>query len=147
MATKRRLTGSLEDYLETIYHLTEGQGFARAKDVAERLAVHMPSVTGALRALGTRGLVNYEPYAVITLTAEGKTAARQLVRSHEALKTFLSRILGLPEAEADANACRMEHAISPRTLSRLIEFIEFVADAPEVRRAWLEQFAAKSRGK
>jgi DtxR family Mn-dependent transcriptional regulator len=137
----------MEDYLETIYHLSEGQGFARAKDVAEQMAVHMPSVTGALRALGARGLVNYEPYAVIRLTAEGKTAARQLVRSHEALKTFLGRILGLPETEADENACRMEHAISPRTLARLIEFIEFVAAAPEVRRVWLEQFATKSRKK
>lgn len=145
MPTQARLSGSMEDYLETIYNLSRERGFARAKDIARHLKVHMPSVTGALRTLSARNLVSYEPYSVITLTSEGEELAGRLVRSHEALKTFLERILGLPEKEADENACRMEHAISPETLSRLIEFIEFVDKASDVRRQWLEKFAQSGR--
>jgi DtxR family Mn-dependent transcriptional regulator len=124
------LSGSMEDYLETIFHLTQDKGFARVKNISRRMKVHMPSVTGALQTLSARGLVNYEPYAVVTLTAEGEAVARRLVRTHEALRTFLSEILGLADAEADENACRMEHAISPATIERLIAFTEFVEGRP-----------------
>jgi len=139
------LSESMEDYLEVIYHLSQEKGFARVRDIARRMKVHMPSVTGALRTLSRRGLVNYEPYAVVTLTAEGDARAGRLVRTHTALRTFLGSILGLPETEADENACRMEHAISRETRTRLIEFIEFVEQAPQGPRDWLKEFAAARR--
>ena len=147
MAKETPLSDSMEDYLETIFHLSREKGFARAKSIARQMQVHMPSVTGALRTLKARGLVEYEPYAVVTLTSRGEREARQLVRSHAALKTFLWRILGLPEKEADENACRMEHAISPRTLDRLIAFVDFLDRSPEASCRRVADFAAKHRGK
>lgn len=146
-AQRKSLSRSMEDYLETIFHLTQDRGFARVKDIASRMNVHMPSVTGALQTLSGRGLVNYEPYAVVTLTPRGEVVARQLVRTHVALKTFLTRILGLPDSQADDDACRMEHAISDKTLNRLIDFIEFVDAAPEAPCRRLEEFAGQHRPK
>jgi len=145
MADESGLSESMEDYLEAIYHLSQDKGFARVRDIARRMKVHMPSVTGALRTLSGRTLVNYEPYAVVTLTPEGDALARRLVRTHTALRTFLAKILGLPETEADENACRMEHALSRETRARLIEFIEFVEQAPQGPRDWLKEFAAAKR--
>jgi len=147
MADRSGLSESMEDYLEAIFHLTEDKGFARVKDIARRLKVHMPSVTGALQTLSARRLVNYEPYSVVTLTPEGATLARSLVGTHTALRTFLQSILGLPEQEADENACRMEHAISRQTRARLIEFIEFVEQAPQRPRDWLREFADSRQGR
>ena len=51
MATTEPLSQSLEDYLEAIFHLIQENRVARVKDVAARLSVQMPSVTGALRSL------------------------------------------------------------------------------------------------
>ena len=80
MATTMKLSASLEDYLEAIFHLVAEEQVARARDIAKRLKVGQSSVTGALHALAEKGLVNYAPYEVITLTHKGEAAAREVVR-------------------------------------------------------------------
>ena len=52
--TDEKLSASLEDYLEAIYHLTARQDVARSKDIADSMGVTRASVTGALRALSEK---------------------------------------------------------------------------------------------
>lgn len=118
------LSASLEDYLEAIYHLVREGRVARVRDIAARLNVQMPSVTGALRSLAAKDLVNHDPYSYVTLTPEGERIARDMVRRHEVLTGFLSNFLGLDAAAAERNACAMEHAIEPLVLTRLVAFVE-----------------------
>lgn len=134
------LSESLEDYLEAIFHLAAKRGVARARDIAERLGVNRSSVTGALQALGKKGLVDYEPYEVITLTREGEAVATGVVRRHEALRGFLVKVLSVDETEADEAACRLEHAISPSIVERLVEFVEFVEVCPRGGAKWIKNF-------
>ena len=47
MTMPEQLTESLEDYLEAIAELIEIEGHAHAKEIAAKLNVKMPSVTGA----------------------------------------------------------------------------------------------------
>jgi DtxR family Mn-dependent transcriptional regulator len=124
MPASETLSQSLEDYLETIYHLIQEGKVARVKDVAARLQVQMPSVTGAVRSLAARGLVDHDPYSYITLTEKGEGIARDMVRRHEVLTHFLIAFLGLDEDVAERNACEMEHAIEPVVLDRLVDFVE-----------------------
>ena len=51
MSTTLKLSASLEDYLEAIFHIEKSRRVARAKDIARRLNVKGSSVTGALQAL------------------------------------------------------------------------------------------------
>jgi DtxR family Mn-dependent transcriptional regulator len=90
MENELTLSASLEDYLEAIFHISSHKQAAKAKDIAERLHVRASSVTGALRQLAERGLVNYAPYDLITLTATGRKAAESVVQRHAALRTFSS---------------------------------------------------------
>ncbi len=120
----QELSASLEDYLEAIYHLERESRVARVRDIAERLSVQMPSVTGALRALASKDLVNHTPYSYVTLTPAGERIARDMARRHRVLTGFLSDFLGLDRATADRNACAVEHAIEPVVLTRLVAFIE-----------------------
>jgi DtxR family Mn-dependent transcriptional regulator len=117
------LSASLQDYLEAIYHLVREGHVARVKDIAARMNVQMPSVTGALRALVERELVNHDPYGYTTLTERGEAAALEVVRRHEVLADFLARVLGLDLETAERNACHIEHAIEPVVLERLVEFV------------------------
>lgn len=136
-----KLSASLEDYLETIFHVVAEKQAARAKDIAKRLNVNNSSVTGALRSLSEKGYINYAPYDLITLTAKGTELARDVVRRHEALKDFFTKILQIPENEAEDAACKMEHAISPTILDRLIQFVEFVDICPRGGAEWLKGFS------
>ncbi len=138
MTAGELLSASLEDYLEAIFHIVKQKGAAKVRDISQRLDVKNPSVTGALQSLAKRELINYAPYDVITLTQEGEKAARDVIRRHEALRKFLVTVLAVDEAEADENACRMEHVISSTVLERLIQFVKFVETCPVGGAKWLE---------
>ncbi len=123
------LSESLEDYLEVILKLEQAQKVARAKDIAEKMNVQRGSVTGALKNLKEKKLINYEPYSFITLTPKGKKLAREITRRHAVLKDFLSNVLQIDTETAEATACRMEHAIDKKPWKGLyvllITFINF----------------------
>ncbi len=134
------LSASLEDYLEVIFHLEQSKRVARAKDIAEQMSVQRASVTGALKALAGRGLINYSPYSFITLTASGREIAREVIRRHKVLKEFFENTLQLGVEDADANACRIEHAIDPAATERLVRFLEFVSLCPRTGNDWFDAF-------
>jgi DtxR family Mn-dependent transcriptional regulator len=135
------LSASLEDYLETIYNLIQKDRVARSRDIAHTMEVSGASVTGALRALAEKNLVNYAPYELITLTPEGRRLAEKVVGRHEALREFFVDVLGLDEKEAGENACRIEHAVSEDLMKRLAQFAEFIKVCPRAGKRWLEGFS------
>ncbi len=125
-----RLSASLEDYIEAIAHIVHEKKVARGKEIAKRLQVSGASVTEALRALSKKGLVNYEPYEVITLTRKGAEVAEDVIRRHEALKEFFVKVLAIDDTIAEQGACRIEHAAPPEVIERLIRFVEFIDTSP-----------------
>lgn len=124
------LTESLEDYLEVIFHVFEERQTVRPKDIVARMQVRGASVTGALRALSRRGLIHYTPYDVVVLTPRGVEAAKDVIHRHEVLRRFLTNILGIEAQAADAEACRLEHAVSAAVLGRLVKLARFLEDCP-----------------
>ncbi|MGO9372797.1 MAG: metal-dependent transcriptional regulator [Syntrophobacteraceae bacterium] len=135
------MSASLEDYLEVIFHLEQSNRVARAKDIADQMNVQRASVTGALKALAGRGLINYSPYSFITLTTSGRDIARDVIRRHRTLKEFFMNTLQLSPDDAEANACRMEHAIDPAAVERLVRFLEFMRVCPRAGADWFDAFA------
>ncbi|NLV24674.1 MAG: metal-dependent transcriptional regulator [Deltaproteobacteria bacterium] len=145
MKTNLELSESLENYLEAILDLEKTSKVARTKDIAEKLGIKPGSVTGALRVLGEKGLINYSPYAFITLTPEGKKIALEIRHRHKTLKYFLHDILQVDDVTADATACRMEHAIDGESLKKLISFIDFLQKCPRTGEDWLTHFTEHCR--
>lgn len=139
-AGNRKLSASMEDYLEAILLLVRQNRVARVRDIAGHLKVGMPSVTAALKALAERKLVNYDPYQFITLTDHGAELAEQISRRHFDLRRFLTDVLGLDGQVAEDNACRMEHAMDEQVLERLREFQEFLAQSRRDGQDWAESF-------
>ncbi len=137
---EQKLTASLEDYLEAILFLVRRNRVARVRDIAGELKVGMSSVTSALKSLAGRKLVNYDPYQFVTLTDRGGELAEQVSRRHYDIRRFLCDVLGLDAQEAEANACRMEHAVDEAVLERLRLFGEFVADCPRAGESWMDAF-------
>lgn len=121
-----RLSESMEDYLEAIAELIAVDGHAHTKEIAQKLNVKMPSVTGALRQLEQLGYIIYNTHYPVQLTKEGKRVADGILKRHSVLKTFFGRILGLPADKASETACRLEHAVDDDTISRFILFSEAI---------------------
>ena len=146
------LSESLEDYLETILDLEKTHKVARTRDIAEKMGVKRGTVTGALKSLGEKGLINYEPYSFVTLTQKGSTIAKEITRRHDVLKDFLFRVLQIDAGKAEATACRMEHAMDKASVDTLIRFIEFIDNCPRTGGDWVQAFLnycsnAKQNGK
>ena len=117
------MTQSLEDYLESIYILIEAGKSAQVRDVAKRLDVKMPSVVKAVRELKRLGLVTQEPYSNIELTQKGVRVAKDVLSRHTLLRAFLMK-LGVSRANADKDACLMEHILSAETIDKIRIYTE-----------------------
>ena len=116
------MTKSLEDYIEEIHLLIRDNGQARVRDVARAIGVKMPSVVKAIAELKKLELVIQEPYGDIELTAKGRKVATGVLTRHTILKAFLLK-LGVGEANAEKDACLMEHILSAETMERVREFL------------------------
>jgi len=127
----------MEDYLEVIYHLERECRIARVRDIAKRLDVKMSSVSSALKSLGSRGFIQYDPHQFITLTEKGIQKAKEIVRKHEVLKRFLVKVLKIEESAAEDNACRIEHHLAPEVIDKLVNFVEFVQLCPIDQTRWM----------
>lgn len=139
------LTASMEDYLEAIYHLSQANRVARVSQIAKRLAVNKSSVTGALRNLAQRKLINYDPYQYITLTGTGRKAAKDVVWRHRLLKRFLNQILGVDEEKAAQTACKLEHNMDRQVLDKLLRFLQFLQSSNKDQKSCLQMFESYCR--
>ena len=134
-------SASMEDYLEAIALLSEGNKAVRVTEISQALGVKKPSVTSALTKLAQEGLIEHERYGHAKLTARGDRIAQDVFHRHETLRHFLTEILKVDSKIAAKDACKMEHAISPVTMERLAKFVEFVLTRPRGEPEWLKNFS------
>ena len=114
-----RNSAVVEDYLERILELINSKGYARVVDIAAALKISQASVTNMVQRLDAEGLLKYEKYRGLILTAAGKTLARKIAHRHKLLTDFL-KLLGLDDRVIYHDVEGMEHHISAPTL-RAIE--------------------------
>ena len=129
-------SATVEDYLERILELINSKGYARVVDIAAALKISQASVTNMVQRLDAEGLLKYEKYRGLILTAAGKNLARNITRRHELLSDFL-KLLGLPDKVIYRDVEGMEHHVSPATL-RAIEALTAQLRRRPALRAQLE---------
>jgi Mn-dependent DtxR family transcriptional regulator len=112
---KKRNSSAVEDYLERILELIDSKGYARVVDIAKGLRISQASVSNMVRRLDADGLLKYEKYRGLVLTAAGETLARNITRRHQLLTEFLA-LLRLDAQIIHHDVEGMEHHISPPTL-------------------------------
>ena len=119
----------VEDYMKIIYRHRE-KDFARSVDIARELGVSKPTVSVALKKMEASGLIFFHQDMGIGLTPEGERIAREVTERYNALYGLLTD-LGVDDETARDDACRMEHGISERSLSALIELRQKLSENTE----------------
>ena len=109
---------SAEDYLEQILMLLEKKGHARSVDIAAGLNVSKPSVSVAMKKLRENGYISMEKGGLISLTDKGYPIARRTYDRHLTLTKFFVS-LGVDEAIARKDACKIEHDISEESYAAI----------------------------
>ncbi len=100
-----------EDYLEAILMIRNEKEIVRSVDVARKLMVSKPSVSRAMGILKDDGYIFFDENQHIVLTEKGFEKASIIYSRHKLLTAFLMKIAGVPEEQAEKNACRVEHCI------------------------------------
>jgi DtxR family Mn-dependent transcriptional regulator len=115
-------SATLQEYLEAIYKISLS-GDVRPTQIAEAISVSGPTVTATLRRLEAAALIT-RPDGGVALTEQGRREAIAVIRRHRIAERFLVDVLHLPWESVHEEACLLEHAMSPRVLAGLEEFLD-----------------------
>ena len=126
-------TSTVENYLKAIYSAQRalaGDGLVPMGQLAGALQVVPGTATTMVKALAESGLVQYEPYAGVRLTAAGDKLAALVLRRHRLIELFLVEVMGMSWAEVHDEAEHLEHAVSERLIGRMDEMLGFPSVDP-----------------
>src|SRR6266545_6259306 len=120
-------SSTVENYLKAIFigggQLPAGQRLLPMGQLAASLSVAPGTATTMVKALAESGLVQYEPYNGVRLTAAGSRLAALVLRRHRLIELFLVQMLGLRWDEVHEEAEQLEHVVSDRLIERIDEML------------------------
>ena len=118
------MTFSEENYLKTIYHLTNSSNSEVSTNaIAEMMETKASSVSDMLKKLAEKNLVNYKKYQGVSLTENGSLKAKMIVRKHRLWEVFLFDKLDFSWDEVHEIAEELEHIKSEKLINKLDDFL------------------------
>ncbi|MBE7036832.1 MAG: metal-dependent transcriptional regulator [Ruminococcaceae bacterium] len=114
---------SAENYLEAIFMLHKEKGYVRSIDIANELGVSKPSVSVAMKNFREEEYIIIDAEGNISLTEKGLAVAERVYERHQIIAKALIAI-GVDEATAYEDSCKIEHDISQETFEKLKEFLK-----------------------
>lgn len=119
-----------ENYLKALYLLSGKVGAVNVNDLSKQLNIKMPTVNSMMKRLFEKGLIHYESYKPIKLTAEGKKQAALIIRKHRLTEMFLVEKMGFGWEEVHPIAEQIEHIDAPAFFDRMDALLGFPKTDP-----------------
>jgi DtxR family transcriptional regulator, Mn-dependent transcriptional regulator len=113
-----------ENYLKALFSYANEQGEVSVKDLSEKLDIKMPTVTSMMKKLSSKGLVNYQSYKPLKLTAKGRKEAGIVIRKHRLTEMYLVEKMGFGWENVHEIAEQMEHIKSPDLFDRMDKLLD-----------------------
>ena len=120
---KHKSDESIEDYLESILILTNELSSVRSIDIANHLSFSKASVSVAMKNLRNKQYITVNENGYIELTKTGLKIAESTYERHTLLSNWLIS-LGVSADIAHADACKLEHDMSPESFEAIKKVIQ-----------------------
>jgi DtxR family Mn-dependent transcriptional regulator len=130
MTVVLKATPTVEDYLQTIHHMSREGKPVIGSHLAEKMGVAVATTFATVQRMQRDGLVQVNEHKEIVLTPMGKEMAEAVVRRHALAERLLVDVLHLPWHEAHEEAHHFEHVISPRVEKQLMELLNSPTTCP-----------------
>lgn len=127
----KKLSENIEEYLETIYRLSNNGESVKTTKISKTLNIAPGSVTQMIKKLDKMGYVEYSQYKGVKLTDSGFKTAENITRKHRLLERFLHDILKLKDNLLHDQACEMEHSLSDEAERALCQVLDHPDKCPE----------------
>jgi len=117
-----KIQESAENYLESILIIKDKKGSVRSIDIANELNFTKPSVSVAMKHFREEGYITMSADGSIELTEKGLEIAERIYERHRVIAKALM-VLGVDEATAYEDSCKVEHDISDITFLKIKEHL------------------------
>ena len=114
---------SMENYLETIYVLSNRIGNVKSIDVVHELGFSKPSVSVAVKNMKVKEYITVDKSGFIKLTDKGLEIAKSVYERHTVISSMLEK-LGVSPKVAAQDACKIEHIISAESFDAIKKHME-----------------------
>ena len=118
-----KIKESAENYLEAILMLKNKNGYVRSIDIANYLNFTKPSISVAMKSFREEGYITMDSDGSISLTEKGLSIAERVYERHQVIAKALIT-LGVSEATAYEDSCKIEHDISNETFEKIKEHLK-----------------------
>ncbi len=135
---KNDLTESLEKYLLAIYEIVKENQAARVRDVSNYLNIGGPATSDAVKALASRGYINYVPYGIITITNKGIKKAEEKIYRHNVISNFLEKVLMVDNVSDSAK--NIEYSMPEDVLDKFVKFLSFMEKCSCKEPKWVKSY-------
>jgi DtxR family Mn-dependent transcriptional regulator len=123
-------TERTEMYLKAVYTVAQAAPPVTVSKVAEYMGVSAPSSYEMLKRLESHGLLHSSSEDGYRLTPRGMQTATKVVRRLRLAERLLTDVLHLDLPRVYAEACKLEHVISPEVEARLDDVLGHPATCP-----------------
>ena len=130
MSNNEKLSANIEEYLESIYKISQSEESVKTSRISKDLGITAASVSEMLKRLDKMGYVEYSQYKGVKLTGKGLKIAKNITRKHRLLERFLHDILKLKDHFLHDQACEMEHTLSDDAERALCQVLEHPDKCP-----------------
>jgi DtxR family Mn-dependent transcriptional regulator len=134
------ISHSAAHHLMAIHDLVDRLGYARVSDVARQLNITRGSVSISLGPLKKAGLVEQDENRHLRLSDRGQALVDAIRTKRHLMQRLLADVLGVEPAQAEIDACKLEHLVSNETARRLLSFLHFLdsrgSAGREMVKAW-----------
>jgi len=131
MSNHEKLSANIEEYLETIYKISQKEKKVKTSKISMDLGITPASVSEMLKKLEKMGYVDYSQYKGVKLTDSGLKVAKNITRKHRLLERFLHDILKLKDHFLHDQACEMEHSLSDDAERALCQVLDHPDKCPD----------------
>ena len=120
------LTTSEENYLKTIYNLSEsGKNQVSTNSISKFLKTKPSSVTDMIKKLSAKKLLYHKKYKGTNISSNGKKLAIQIIRKHRLWEVFLFEKLNFKWDEVHKIAEELEHITNEKLIERLDKYLKY----------------------